>query len=473
MSIRDALADSRNIPAVKALQAVGEKVGLEKAQKFAQGLGIPLDEIYESYAIGGFREGVSPMQMAGAFSAFGNNGIFIEPHTVKKIVLSDGTEISLAPEPKAAMSDYTAFMITDMMKSVVDYGTAKSVKMDPINVAGKTGTTNFTPEDKAKYDVPSGAAKDAWFVGYNPNYTAAVWTGYNISEDSEKVYLDSSDQRLARAIFKEVFSTVAEGDTSDFEQPNSVVKRAIEEGSMDAVLAGDYTPSSKISYEYFVKGSEPSKVSKKYAKINKPSNLSINYDQVSNTINVSWNYDQGDNVTFEVRQSVDGGSYQVVSNSKNMSYQVGNVTPGSIYSFQVVAVSSGNNRSNAAATKIQVPEPEIEVPELPAEEDQGEIDQNSGEQGDNENNDGNGAGNENGTGNENGNGNGNGNENGNGNGNGNENGNGNDNQENPNTEGETGETGETDPTPPATDASTPPQTNPGREEENNDDGEGE
>lgn len=367
MSIRDALADSRNIPALKALQ----EVGLEKAKEFAEGLGIPLDEIYEPYAIGGFREGVSPLQMAGAFSAFGNNGIYNEPHAVKKIVLSDGTEISLAPDPEPAMSDYTAFMVTDMMKSVVRYGTGQSVQLSGVNIAGKTGTTNFTEDDKARYNVPSGAAKDAWFVGYNPNYTAAVWTGYNITKDSDKVYLDSNDQKLARAMFKEVFSHVAADDTSDFEQPDSVVKKAIEKGSRDAVLASEYTPSSRITYEYFVKGSEPTRVSKAYDKLDKPSNLSINYDQVTNSISVNWDYSDTDNVSFEVSQSIDEGPYQVVNKSKDTSFSVADVIPGAIYSFQVVAVSDSDdsNRSDAAVTKVQVPEPEVDVPELPAEEE--------------------------------------------------------------------------------------------------------
>jgi penicillin-binding protein 1A len=394
MSIRQALADSRNIPALKALQAVG----LDKAQDFAKGLGITVDPIFESYAIGGFNEGVSPTQMAGAFSAFGNNGIYIEPHTVKKIVLSDGTEISLAPEPKAAMSDYTAFMITDMMKSVVQYGTGKSVNIPGINIAGKTGTTNFSEEDKAKYNVPSRAAKDAWFVGYNPNYTAAVWTGYNISKDREKVYIESEDQDLARAIFKEIFSEVAAGDSSDFEQPNSVVKKAIEKGSTEPVLASEYTPSNRIAYEYFVKGSEPTKVSKKYEKLDKPSKLNINYDQVSNSVSVNWNYDEGalDNVSFEVSQSIDEGPYQVVSKSKNLSYQIADVIPGAIYSFKVVAVSDSDNgnRSDPAATKIQVPKPDVEVPELPGEENSDEKEKDKEQEKDkNNNNNGNGNGN--------------------------------------------------------------------------------
>ncbi|APH04640.1 PBP1A family penicillin-binding protein [Bacillus weihaiensis] len=368
MSMRDALAYSRNIPALKALQAVG----LDKAEEFAEGIGIPIDNMVESYSIGGFTNGVSPLQMAGAFSAFGHNGIYIEPHAVKKVVLSDGTEINLEPEPKPAMSDYTAFMITDMMKSVVRYGTGTAVSLSSVNIAGKTGTTNFSEEDKAKYNVPNGAAKDAWFVGYNPNYTAAVWTGYNITKDSEKVYLEGKEQKLAQAMFKAVFEEVASGDTSDFEQPNSVIKKAIEKGSKDAVLASDYTPSNRITYEYFVKGTEPTQVSKKFEKLDKPSGLQINYDQVTNSISINWNYNESqlENVSFEVSQSIDEGPYQVVNKSKGMKYEIADVIPGAIYSFQVVAISDDDesNKSDAAVTKVQVPEPEVDVPELPGEE---------------------------------------------------------------------------------------------------------
>ncbi|MDQ0228792.1 PBP1A family penicillin-binding protein [Metabacillus malikii] len=450
MSMRDALAYSRNIPALKAFQAVGK----EKAKTFAQGLGIPLPkEIYEPYSIGGFNEGVSPLQMAGAFSAFGNNGIYNEPHAVKKIVLSDGTEISLEPKSEAAMSDYTAFMVTDMMKSVLEYGTGTATRIPGINIAGKTGTTNFDDETKAKYNIPNGAAKDAWFVGYNPNYTAAVWTGYNATEDSEKIYLErGSEQKLAQQMFKEVFKTVADGDRSDFEQPNSVVKLAVEKGSKDLVLASKYTPESQKAYEYFVKGAEPKKVSKKFDKLDKPSGLNISYDQESNSITINWKYSDKD-VNFEVSQSVDNGAYQVVSQSKELSYTTVDVKPGSVYSFKVAAVD-GDNRSNEAATKIEVPSPDVDIPELPIEEDlvdeneeqQEEQEGNGNQKPDQNNGNGNGNGNQNGNGNKNNNGN-------NGNGNNNE-----DKKEEDKQEQDDGDEKQEDGgnTPPSTEVTTPP-----------------
>ncbi|WML50678.1 penicillin-binding transpeptidase domain-containing protein [Neobacillus sp. PS3-34] len=129
------LALSRNTPAVQTLQ----EVGLERAKEFAINLGVPLKEIYESYAIGGFggkTVGVSPLQMAGAYAAFGNNGFYTKPYAVKKIELRDGTEINTKPETKVVMKDYTAFMITDMLKSVLEYGTGTKARV-PAAYRGK------------------------------------------------------------------------------------------------------------------------------------------------------------------------------------------------------------------------------------------------------------------------------------------------------------------------------------------------
>lgn len=81
------------------------------------------------------------------------------------------------------MSDYTAFMITDMLKTVVERGTGTRARVPGLNIAGKTGSTNFTEQEKAKYHPERGAAKDNWFVGYTPKYTAAVWTGYEKNEE--------------------------------------------------------------------------------------------------------------------------------------------------------------------------------------------------------------------------------------------------------------------------------------------------
>lgn len=365
MSMRDALAYSRNIPALKAFQEVGS----EKAKQFAIGLGIDLKEIYESYSIGGFggdTVGVSPLDMAGAYSAFGNNGFYIEPHAVKKVELVDGTSIDLSPEPVEAMSDYTAFMITDMLKSVVRYGTGTRANVSGLNIAGKTGTTNFDEQEKAKYNVQSGGAKDSWFVGYTPKYTAAVWTGFE--QNDERMYLNSKDQQLSKDIFRELIQYVSKGDRSDFKQPKSVVKVAIEKGTNPAKLASEFTPTNMIAYEYFVKGTDPKQVSDQYQKLNKPSDLQIQYNEEEQSVTLTWKYNEDllDKVSFEVSMSQNGGNVEPVTTTKDQSVTVANVQPGTLYQFQVVAVSDENkeNRSDTAAAMIEIPKNEDDEDDL-------------------------------------------------------------------------------------------------------------
>ncbi|MFP3340262.1 penicillin-binding transpeptidase domain-containing protein, partial [Micrococcus sp. SIMBA_131] len=82
--------------------------------------GLKDEDMVATAAIGTFS--TSPLQMTGAYAAFGNGGTYNEPHTVRKVVFPDGKEINLEPEPEKAMNDYTAYMISDMLKSVVDEG---------------------------------------------------------------------------------------------------------------------------------------------------------------------------------------------------------------------------------------------------------------------------------------------------------------------------------------------------------------
>lgn len=232
VSMRTALQWSYNIPAIKAMQEAGP----EEARKFAGNLGIKLDKVFPSYAIGGFEYGVSPLELAGAYAAFGNEGEFNEPHTVRKIVYPDGKEKNLQPKPVQAMSDYTAYMITDMLKTVVAEGTGQMAHIPGLPVAGKTGT-NELPDH-----IYGSGVTDAWFAGYTTRYTAAVWTGYDdIKQDS---YVRIEDSHNAKLIFKHIISEMSEGiETPDFTMPTSVEKVTI---------------GNRV--ELYVKGTTPKKV---------------------------------------------------------------------------------------------------------------------------------------------------------------------------------------------------------------------
>ncbi|MBC8005401.1 MAG: hypothetical protein H7X84_07990 [Verrucomicrobia bacterium] len=249
---------SRNVTAVKAFQ----EVGINKAKAFGERLGIKLDTIEEAYSIGGFKTGVSSFQMAGAYGAFGNNGTYNAPHTVSKVEWTDGKVMELTPKKVVAMKDYTAFMITDILRTVIEGvdGTGRLAAIPGIQIAGKTGSSNFTEEEKKQYNISDGI-KDSWFVGYSTELTTSVWTGYGTNADG---YIDTNpgsiEGQLAKRLFKEIMTYAhKERVAASFKQPNSVVRIGIEPSS--GRIPSNSDSSSKIIYEYFVAGTQPVKES--------------------------------------------------------------------------------------------------------------------------------------------------------------------------------------------------------------------
>ncbi|MBM7692608.1 penicillin-binding protein 1A [Peribacillus deserti] len=367
MTIREALGRSLNIPALKALQAVG----LDKAREFGTGLGLPLkkDKFFESASIGGINPGISPLQLAGAYSAFGNNGIFNKPHAITKIVVNN-TEIKTAPEPQVAMKESTAFMVTDMLKSVVksSYGTGSYANVPELHVAGKTGTTNYTEDERQKWNIPETAVPDAWFAGYTTNYTAAVWTGYGNKKDY--IPVENEYQKISQKMFRELMRYVSQDkETPDFKQPKSVVQVKVEKGSNPPKLASDYTPESNISYEYFVRGHQPTEVSKEYEKPKGPGKLEASYDPDANQITLKWDYKGKEkDPEFEVSVALNDGADSVLTVTRNQGLKIDNPQAGGTYRFTVSAIAGGS-RSDSASTTIQIPELEKE-PAIPSEENE-------------------------------------------------------------------------------------------------------
>jgi penicillin-binding protein 1A len=217
LSIRTALQQSYNIPALITLRTVG----MEKAKIFAESLGITFEDnqIYESYSIGS--NTVNPVEMAGAYSAFANNGVYNQPHFIEKVVFPDGKVVHFQPKAKQVMHDYTAYMITDMLRDVLDVGTGKMANIPSLDVAGKTGTTNFDQKTRTTYGYPLKSTNDSWFVGYTPQYTMAVWTGY--VKNGKGNYMVGDTTKLSQLMFKKMMATFATEKTT-FVQPSSVYK---------------------------------------------------------------------------------------------------------------------------------------------------------------------------------------------------------------------------------------------------------
>ena len=182
ITLQYALQQSRNVTAVETLN----KVGLDRAKTFLNGLGIDYPDMHYANAISSNttesnkKYGASSEKMAAAYAAFANGGIYHKPMYINKIIFSDGSSKEFSDSGTRAMKETTAYMMTEMMKTVLTYGTGRGAYLSWLPQAGKTGTSNYTDDEIEKYIKNSGyVAPDEMFVGYTRKYSMAVWTGYS------------------------------------------------------------------------------------------------------------------------------------------------------------------------------------------------------------------------------------------------------------------------------------------------------
>lgn len=224
MTLRKALYLSRNVPAAKLFMDVGVK----NVKKFLNGLDIDYADLQQFNAISsntgtqdGTKYGVSSLKMAAAYAAFANGGTYYEPQYVNKIQYQDGSEQTFDADGTKAMEATTAYMITDVLKDVITYGTGTNAQIDGLIQAGKTGTSNYTNDELESIDTSRGAYPDISFVGYTPNYSLAVWTGYN---DRKTPITDDSTQ-VASDVYRELMSYLTAGnENTDWKMPSGLVR---------------------------------------------------------------------------------------------------------------------------------------------------------------------------------------------------------------------------------------------------------
>ncbi len=216
-----ALAWSYNIPAVRAF----ETVGYERAKHFAEKLDIPVTKDEPTTAIGGNVDGVSTLQMAGAFASFGNKGYFNKPSTIVKVFNANGKEFpNIKAEPIKAMSEETAYLMTNVLKGVLtSNGLAPNGKVANFDMAGKSGSSTF--DDSAYYnygiDVVN-STKDSWMIGYTTDYTVAVWQGADIVDSAAKA-LSAEQAKTTQVIMADVMKKVSDKQVpATFEKPAGI-----------------------------------------------------------------------------------------------------------------------------------------------------------------------------------------------------------------------------------------------------------
>ncbi|NOU76750.1 PBP1A family penicillin-binding protein [Paenibacillus sp. LMG 31458] len=240
-----------------------DQIKVSKAIEFANKIGTPLNKQKDqnlSIALGGLTDGVSPLQMATAYTAFANQGLQNKTHAILRITDVQGKEIAVyKPEKKQVIQPKTAYYMTLLLQGVVEPGGTGTKAKFNRPVAGKTGTTGLDIKGIEQYD------RDVWFVGYTPEWTAAVWEGFDKVDAKHYVTIGSGSPS---AIFKEVMSKSLEGrPVTNFVKPDSV-PNLTEPPKGITDLTAVYAPATKevkiawtslgekIAYQLFRKGTK-------------------------------------------------------------------------------------------------------------------------------------------------------------------------------------------------------------------------
>ena len=268
ISLTYAIQKSRNVTAVKALQATG----LEYAQSFLKDLGIEYPEMFYSNAISSSttssdpKYGASSEKMAAAYASFAKGGTYYKPSYIKSIKFEDGSTKSYDSKGVEAMSPQTAYMMNSMLKQVLTGGTATEAYVPGTINAGKTGTSNYSDDEYYQVQKESGVyadfiVPDETFVGYNTKYAMAIWTGY----ENRKTPLYGSDLNIAKQIYgltSRYLNQMYGAGSKDFDMPSGVYNNGsyvfLTGSSTSNVYTGSLGTSSSSSSSDYGKSSDSS-----------------------------------------------------------------------------------------------------------------------------------------------------------------------------------------------------------------------
>jgi penicillin-binding protein 1A len=231
--LRHALEDSRNVPAIKTLEVVGVKTAIDYAHKLGLTGELPP---YLPLALGAGE--ATLVEMTSAYSAFANEGLRMKPYYITRITDRDGNVIEEArPAARDAIRADTAYLMTSLLKGVIERGTATRARALKRPIAGKTGTTNdFT---------------DAWFIGYEPMLAAGVWVGYDDKRKSLGPHEEGA--RAALPMWMDFWTRVTKDrPIQDFPIPGNIIFAPVDAAGRPAEPGG-----AGVRMEAFVAGTEP------------------------------------------------------------------------------------------------------------------------------------------------------------------------------------------------------------------------
>lgn len=322
IDLKTAMLYSRNTTAVKALEATG----LDKALTFLNKMGIDYPEMHYSNAISSNtsdsdrKYGASSEKMAAAFASFANGGTYYAPQYVNKIEFSDGTVTEFAPEGTRVMTEETAFMMTNIMKSVMTSGYGLNASVRGIPMAGKTGTSNYTDSETTTIlsNIPeanysSTVVPDENFVGYSNQYAMAVWTGYT---NRMTPVLDNG-MRVASDVYRSMMTYMhSDYSATDWEMPSGLVQYGSNyylKGSKS--LSNFNNSTSSTTYYYYYDNTQNGQSEDNQTETSVSTEASSQTTDESNTSGSSTNSETASSESSNINRSV--GTETSSSNQSN------------------------------------------------------------------------------------------------------------------------------------------------------------
>lgn len=249
ITVRKAIANSTNVPAVKILTQISPEVGFNYLQKLHFSTLVSPKEavngnhdVVQALALGGMTYGVYCIDMTAAYAAVANNGVYTEPVYYTKVLDHNGTVIldNSTPNTTAVFKESTAWLLTSALESVADYGTGTQAHLKKQPTAVKTGTTQN--------------ASDKWICGFTPYYTASIWLGYDDSSEELTIH---NHNIIWHDIMEEIHKNLPEGS---FDAPNDIVSMSVcdQSGAIPVEGLCDEDPrGSRIINEYFSLDNKP------------------------------------------------------------------------------------------------------------------------------------------------------------------------------------------------------------------------
>ncbi|MDR0433898.1 MAG: PBP1A family penicillin-binding protein [Gracilibacteraceae bacterium] len=254
ITMRTAVRDSVNVYAVRLIEALG----IDYCWNFAKNnLGLPLEERHKVLALSLGVSETSTLDMAAAYSTFPNNGVRNRAFAVTRVENSSGkTLYEHTPAGERVMKATTAYMMNDMLRTVVTAGTGTRAQIGNWYICGKTGTSSLDPNI---YGLRTGNP-DAWFIGYSPLYTAAVWMGYDVTYPDHYFYQQYGGNYPAR-LWRTVMTTALEDKAvqSSIARPEGMTTVSFDLKS--GLLPSSLTPSAYVSSEICAADGRPTSVS--------------------------------------------------------------------------------------------------------------------------------------------------------------------------------------------------------------------